>query len=128
MKNLLAVIAAILLVADCSSKGESPEVVETAEVTGIAQEFINVDVTLSDRESYEMVTIYADTTYCIHVTNAGGMGACQTTDTELMEITPSSDNTLEVKPLKNGDGNITISDTEGNSCVVTLFIRIQQEE
>lgn len=88
------------------------------------EDLINVDVTLSDRENYKMITIYADTTYCIHVTNADGMVACQTTDTELMEINPSSDNTLEVKPLKNGDGKITISDTKGNSCVVTVYINM----
>lgn len=89
------------------------------------EDLINVDVTLSDSENYKMITIYADTTYRIHVTNADGMVACQTTDTELMEINPSGDNTLEVKPLKNGDGKITISDTKGNSCVVTVYINIQ---
>ena len=89
------------------------------------EELINVDITLSDKENYKTVTIYADTTYCLHVTNADGMVACQTTDTDLMEINPSGDNTLEVKPLKNGDGKITISDTKGNSCVVTVYINMQ---
>lgn len=90
----------------------------------LMEELINVDITLSDKENYKTVTIYADTTYCLHVTNADGMVACQTTDTELMEINPSGDNTLEVKPLKNGNGKITISDTKGNSCVVTVYINM----
>lgn len=88
------------------------------------EEVTNMDVALSESGAKEILTVFSDDIYYIHVINADGMVACQTTDTELMEVTPSSDNTLEVKPLKNGDGKITISDTNGNSCVVTVFVRM----
>ena len=90
----------------------------------LMEELTNMDVTLSEHGNKEILTVFSNDTHYIHVTNADGMVACQTTDTELMEINSSGGNTLEVKPLKNGNGKITISDTKGNSCVVTVYINM----
>lgn len=89
------------------------------------EELTNMDVTLSESGTREMLNIFSDDTHYIHVLNTDGVVACQTTDTDLIEINTSNTNTLEVKPLKNGNGKITISDTNGNYCVITVYVNMQ---